>query len=229
VRAALAVLAVAYPVLAHLAVARRSAGLAAAAIAVLLLIATVPGIVAPRRAAWIALAVGIALLAAVTATAQATLLLYLPPVAINAFLAWLFGHTLLGARVPLIERLVRVLHDEPALDPAIPPYARRLTLAWTLLFVVLGTIALVLALLAVPDGILLALGVAPPVAVPREVWSWTANVLNYVVVGVFFALEYLWRKRYFPRQPYASFADFVRRCAAAGPRVWRELRGSSAP
>lgn len=146
------------------------------------------------------------------------LLLYLPPVVINLGLAWLFGHTLVGRRTPLIAQLVRLLHAPGAvLDAGVVPYARRLTFAWAALFVALAITNAALALFATPDGVLLLAGVGTPLPVPREWWSVFANFANYAIVVAFFVAEYLYRQQRFPDQPYAGFVDFCRRAAAAGP------------
>ena len=50
------------------------------------------------------------------------------------WLAFLFGRTLRAGRVPLIERIARV--SDPELTPALRHYTRRLTVVWTLYFVV---------------------------------------------------------------------------------------------
>lgn len=160
------------------------------------------------------------------ARSHATVLaLHLPPVVINFALAWLFGHTLARGRVPLVERLVRVLHaGEEQIDPAIIVYARRVTLGWTLLLAALGFTNLILALCAAPDGILQALGVTPPFTVTQESWSLVANIGSYLVVAVFFVVEYAYRRRRFPQQPYRNAFEFLRRAAAAGPQIMASFR-----
>lgn len=217
-------LAAAYPLLAHAAAHLGSERLALVAAADLILLLLWPGLSRPRALAWLALAAAAAGLAWLAALDLATLPLYAPPVLFNLFMAWVFGHTLGDGRVPLIERVVRLLHGGPeTLDPAIARYARRLTLAWTALFLVLATVNFALALLAVPDGLLASAGVAPPWPVARETWSLFANLLNYAIVGAFFALEYAWRRRKFDL-PYASFGDFCLRMARLGPAFWRGAR-----
>jgi uncharacterized membrane protein len=151
--------------------------------------------------------------------------MYAPPVVISFGMAWVFGKSLARGDVPVIERIVRLLHaPEEQIDSAIPRYARRLTLLWALLFVMLGTLNLILALCATPDGVLLWLGVQPPVTVPRDVWSLFANLLNYVIVAAFFVVEYIYRRYRFPHQPYANMLDFIRRASAIGPRVFSGIR-----
>ena len=105
-----AVLAVAYPLLAHAAAWTASAGLALVAGFLLALLLCAAGLL------WL------------HGRALGTLPLLAPPVLLNAFLAWLFARTLRAGRRPLIEHMVWTLHGEPdALDPRIAPYARRLT------------------------------------------------------------------------------------------------------
>lgn len=223
-RAFLAALTVAYPIVAHLAVARRSAPLTLVAAGLLLAVATLPGIRSGRPAAIGAAIVGAGILALLGMQSHATLVLFLPPVVINAFLAWLFGHTLVGDRVPLILRFIRIVHGDEMPYPTMPAYARRLTALWAILFAALALLNAILAYAAVPDGIAATLGLASPLSVSLETWSWCANVFNYLVVGAFFAIEYAIRRRVYPVQPYAHFGDFIRRVALAGPRLWRELR-----
>lgn len=221
----------AYPLLAHAAVALDSPGLLLAAVVLLALLVLAPALARGSRLAFVALpfaAAGIAWLHARHAT---VLPLYAPPVLVNVALAWLFGHTLRSGSVPLIERLVRLLHPaDEVLDAAIPPYARRLTLAWTVLFAVLAIVNLALALVATPGGVLESAGIASPVGVSREVWSLFANVLNYAIVVAFFVLEYAYRRRKFPQQPYRGIVDFVLRAAAVGPRLFASApRATAAP
>jgi hypothetical protein len=85
----------------------------------------------------------------------------------------------------------------------------------------LGVLNLTLALVASPDGVLLLMGIHPPVTVPVETWSLFANGLNYVIVGAFFCAEYLYRDYRFPEHRYRNVLDFLRRAAAVGPRVLR--------
>ena len=206
-----------YPLLAHLAVLSGRPALIAASLGVLATLILLPPLRRGRLWAWAVFAAAVVGLYALSRSSDAALPLFVPPVAINAFMAWVFGHTLLQDRVPLIERLIRALHDPgEALDPAIARYARRLTATWTALFVVLAVVNLMLALCATPGGLLLAAGFEPPVPVPLAIWSLFANILNYVFVGVLFVVEYAWRQRVFPQQRYRNFFDFTQRVARLG-------------
>ncbi len=83
---------------------------------------------------------------------------------------------------------------------------------------------LTLALLATPGGILLMMGLHPPVTVPVEVWSLFANFIDYVMAGLLFLAEYAYRQRKFPQQPYRNFFDFINRARRVGHRVIGERR-----
>lgn len=208
----LAVLGLGYPVLAHIAVERSNNLLITASFGMLILIALLPGLLARKPRAWAMLLVVSVCLYAVVSHGQALTLLFLPPVLINTYLACLFGRTLQSGRTSLIERIVRAL--EPAsvkIDSGVIDYARRLTQFWTRLFIVFAIINAVLALLAAPGGLLLSFGVATPVTVPLSAWSMFANVLNYLIVAVVFAVEFHLRQRRFPDQPFNGFFDFVRK------------------
>jgi uncharacterized membrane protein len=224
-RGAVIALAISYPLVAHLAAARSSASLAVVSLVVLAAIVLLPALARGSVLGWFsALAVGIGI-SWVAGKDVAWLPMYAPPVVLTFLMAWTFGRSLAPGDVPLIERMARLMHAPgEQIDPAIPVYARRLTLGWTVLLAMLGTINLLLALCATPHGILLWLGVPPPVSVPREIWSLFANVLNYVIVGIFFLIEYGYRRYRFPQQPYANMLDFIRRALAVGPRVINGMR-----
>jgi uncharacterized membrane protein len=209
----------AYPLLAHGAAALDSRVLALLAAMLLLLW---PALRRGRIVAWLLLAAGAAALAWLARRGLGMLPLYAPPVLLNGLVAWLFGRTLVRGRTPLIERVMQALQPAVAADPDAVRYARGLTLAWALLLGTLAAASLVLALLATPDGLLLAAGIAPPVTVAQSLWSLFANILNYAIVGGFFALEFAWRRRRFPSHAHAGFAEFGARIARLGPAFWRQ-------
>jgi uncharacterized membrane protein len=153
---------------------------------------------------------------AITGSAAAPRLLFLPPVLIIGFMAWVFGHTLRRGRTPLIESIIRALNPQDSLNEDITSYARRLTGVWTALLVVLVVINTALALCAEPGGLLLTFGVQPAVTVPLSVWSLFANVLNYLLVAGLFVGEFMFRRRRFPQQPYSGLLDFTRKVASLG-------------
>jgi uncharacterized membrane protein len=211
---AMILLGASYPLCAHMAVLSGRPGPIAASIGLLAVLILFPGLRNGRPLAWVLLlAAGLGLYE-VAKFGQTLLLLFLPPILINGFMAWVFGSTLRDGRVPLIERAIVLLHG-PLEDSSdgVAAYARSLTLTWTVLFVSLATINLVLAALARPGGILLSAGLNPRVTVPLGAWSLFANVLNYVIVAAVFAVEYRVRLRRFPERSHGGFFSFIRRLA----------------
>lgn len=223
--AARLVLAIAYPLLAHWA-SHRGSGLAATlALADLVLIVLLQPLAQRRGWAWALLAALAAALAALVDTRYPQMLLLAPPMLFTGMLGWWFGRSLRAPRVPVITRIVAALEGcEPShVGPELLRYTRRLTGAWAGLLLGLAIANAVLALIAVPDGVLVRLGHAPVVAVSQTTWSWFANLLDYGIVGGFFVGEYLLRRRWFPQRPYRNFPDFLRRMAALGPAFWRQV------
>ena len=223
VRPVTTALALAYPVLAHFAIARNSAGLTIAALTLLAAVSLLPGLARGAIGAWLAVPLVGAASWWLSNVEQPILALYLPPIVVPAFLAGVFGNTLRPGRTPLISQLIRLLQapgdDEP--ESAVWAYARRLTAAWTALFVALATFNLLLAAFVEPDGLLRASGIEPRLAVSHEVWSLFTNLIEYLLVAAFFVIEYAYRRQRFPRQPYRNMFDFLRRMLAAMPRLTR--------
>lgn len=215
-----AALALMYPVTAFIAARHQSTMLTVVAIAVLCGAVLVPSLWRRRMGAWLAvpfIAGGLWWLARTPGNAVS---LYAPPVLIPGFLAWVFGYTLGGDRTPLIAQMVTLIHPPgDRIDDSVWPYARRLTLAWTLLLGAIALINLVLAALLSPGGLLLGIGIAPPVSVTRGQWSLFANLIGYLLIAAFFVGEYAYRRRRFPQQPYRNFFDFLRRTIAASPHL----------
>jgi uncharacterized membrane protein len=216
------VLAIAFPLSAHAAVVTRNGVLTILSLAVLALLMLLPRLVRWNAVAWAFVPVVVALLMFLWHVHAAWLPLYATPVLISFGVAWLFGHTLAPGEVPLVERLVRVMHPADEISPEILAYARRVTVAWTVMMTAMGLLNLALALIAEPDGVFQLLGFTPPVTVRVETWSLFANGLNYLIVGVFFLIEFIYRHRRFPEhRRYRNLIEFVRRAAAVGPSVLR--------
>jgi uncharacterized membrane protein len=102
-------------------------------------------------------------------------LLYVPPVAINLALCWLFGRTLVRGRVPLIARFAMM--EQGTLTDELAAYTRTLTWLWTLLFAGAAAASVLLAL----SG-------------ERDAWSIFTNFVNYLLVAGLFLGEFVYRK-----------------------------------
>src|SRR5690606_18128383 len=178
-----------------------------------------------RSWAWVLLAAITAGLWAIRGGDVPVLLLLAPPALFAALVSWFFGRSLRGGRVPLITRIVAAREGcaAAALEPRLRHYTVRLTLAWSVLLAVLAVADAALAVIAVPDGVLVRLGYAPVVSVSQQAWSWFANLLDYGILAGFFIGEYLLRQRLFPDPPYRNFFDFLRRMGQLGPAFWRGL------
>lgn len=213
-------LALAFPVLAHASAVTASLALATIAVACLLILVCLPLRTRPMLALFV-LAAGAALLALLHASGHAHLPLMLPPVLFNLAVGLYFARSLAPGRMPLIERIVRALNEGQVHDPDVPAYARAWTRAWAVILLALAAINAVLALLAEPKGLLLSLGLTPPVSVPLELWSLFANLLNYLIVAIVFVGEYIYRSRRFPHSDYGGFLGFVKRVGRLGPAFWR--------
>jgi uncharacterized membrane protein len=121
------------------------------------------------------------------------------PVLLNLILCVLFARTLRGGGEPLITRFARVARGG-SLPAELARYTRRLTAAWAAFF----------ALMAMTSAALALWG-------SFAAWSLFTNVLNYVLVAVFFVAEYAYRRVRYRQFPHASPADMVRRLQAYRP------------
>lgn len=103
----------------------------------------------------------------------------------NALLAWVFGHTLAAGATPLVVTFARMVHPDLPVD--IEAYARKVTAAWTVFFLLTCAISVVLFF-----------------AAPLAVWSAFAVLLQWPSVAAFFVGEYLLRLRLFSQFKHAS-------------------------
>lgn len=221
-------LALAFPALAHASAVYASLELATLAVACLLVLVCWPLRARPLIALGVFIA-GAAVLTLLYRSGHAHLPLMLPPVLFNLAIGLYFARSLAAGRMPLIERIVRALNHGEVHHPDVPAYARAWTRTWAVLLMSLAAINAVLALLAQPKGLLLSLGLAPPLTVPLELWSLFANLLNYLIVALVFVAEYAYRSRRFPHSDYGGFIGFLKRVGRLGPAFWRssEAAGGS--
>lgn len=118
-------------------------------------------------------------------------LLYLPPLAINLGLCWLFGRTLRRGREPLIARFA--VMEQGTLSAELAAYTRMLTWLWTLFFAAAALASLLLSL----SG-------------NRDAWSIFTNFLNYLLVAMLFLGEFVYRRLRFRGYRHQSPLQLLR-------------------
>ena len=123
-------------------------------------------------------------------SASMQFIVYAPPLAAFAFMAYFFFRTLRPGSEPLITRVARLEH--PDLPPDMARHARMLTWAWSLCFVLLFAVALALAPLLQLDR-----------------WSRWVHGLGYVVPGALFFGEYAYRHYRFRERPHGSLLVLI--------------------
>ena len=122
--------------------------------------------------------------------------LYAPPVVLNLTLCVAFAITLQSGSEPLVSRFARVERGGE-LPPDLVCYTRGLTLVWAGFFALMAAISLSLALW----GTIFS-------------WSLFTNLGNYILVVLFFVLEYLYRRVRFRHYKHAKPRELIRRIAA---------------
>lgn len=108
-------------------------------------------------------------------------------------LAITFGSTLArGDADALCSRVTRLMLNGPA-DPAYMRYTWKVTVVWTMYFVSSAVISIGLFFFG-----------------PIAVWSYFANLLTPVIVGLMFVIEYLVRVRVLPDRAHFSISQTIR-------------------
>jgi len=97
-------------------------------------------------------------------------LIYLPPILIPSWLAYVFIRSL-NSDDALISKIAERMEGKP-LDEQHLRYTRRLTALWGFVFVLMICEAIVLAMWA-----------------PYEVWSWWVHIGNYFIIAILFLGE----------------------------------------
>jgi uncharacterized membrane protein len=121
-------------------------------------------------------------------------------VTIHAALAVLFALTLRPGQEPLVTTLARRVHHG-VMIPAMAAYSRKVTIAWSVYFVLIAAISIGLFL-----------------AAPFAAWAVFANLLTPLALLLMFAGEFLLRYRLHPEFERTTFASamtaYARREAA---------------
>jgi len=133
------------------------------------------------------------------------------PALIAAFVAYLFGRTLLPGRRPLIARAIVSIDGPQWLDdPGVVLYARRLTWVWTI-YQSLLTIIAMCAVLAQRGFFPTLFGSMPG---PRMF-----GAVLPVAVALLFVIEFAMRPSLLPQAPRHRLISFARRLILAWPML----------
>ena len=117
-------------------------------------------------------------------------LLFLPPLLIIFSFFMLFAQSLAAGKTPLISLYAKLLGDK--LEERHLRYNRNLTILWSVFFFVLGTSSILLALFGSFDN-----------------WSLFTHVISYLLVAVFFVIEFIYRKHHFAGEVEGGFFQFI--------------------
>ncbi len=120
------------------------------------------------------------------------LLFFIQHLGTNLALAALFGRSLLGKGEALITQLARAMHHGNISERK-QRHTRRVTVAWTLFFLINALISAILWTFA-----------------PAALWSIFANLLSMPLLAAMFVGEHFWRIRVLPPEERPSFAQIVR-------------------
>ncbi len=149
-----------------------------------------------RRQRALALALAAATAALVVQAARgggvgATTLYLAQHVAIHLLLAFVFGSTLAAGREPLVTALARRVHG--SLTPAMRAYSRKVNVAWTIYFVAMALVSVVVFATA-----------------RFAAWATFANLVTPLAIVALFVGEYLLRYRLHPEFERATLAQAMR-------------------
>lgn len=135
--------------------------------------------------------VGVALVVlCVYLSASMQFIVYAPPLAAFAFMAFFFYRTLRPGSEPLITQVARMEHAD--LPPDMARYTRLLTALWSGCFMALFAAALLLASL-----------------LPLATWSRWVHGLGYVLPGTLFLGEYIYRHYRFRERRHGSLLVLI--------------------
>lgn len=217
-------LALAYPLLAHAASARADGHLAALALLAVVAFVLIGQLLQLRALAWLALLLSVALVPVLATSRWAMTPVLLMPVLFLAGASWVFARTLARQREPLISRVILAVdtQGQGQLSPELQAYGLGLTRTWAWLLGLLAVFNLVLALIAVPAGVLASAGIAAPITITEVQWAWLANWVNYGLVGLLMVGEFQYRKRRFPGR-YRNVMEFVGKLRDVPMAQWRQI------
>jgi uncharacterized membrane protein len=166
-----------YPLVVHYCAMTGQLNLAAWYLAAILAVPLLTNILARKRIAVSSLIPALMSIALLTVFRSNEIIIFkLLPVSIYAALFIVFFSSLQAESTPAITRIALTLRG--ALSPRHAAYTRRLTVAWSVFFLVMGVISGATAVFASDTA-----------------WSWFVNIVSYGLTAGFFLAEFFVRKR----------------------------------
>lgn len=187
------------------------------AVCVVLLISAVlyPRLRSHSPGAWVIWLLLVAGIVGLAFSGNGRVALDLVPLAINLGLSILFAWSLTNGHTPLIARAIIAIEGIERLhQPRVEKYARVLTGAWAVLFVVQVLLFAALMIWWLPQL---------PVESSGHRWAMTwLHVGGYALPAVFMLVEYAFRRWYLRHIPHVPPAQFLRQLMQNWPQLLRD-------
>lgn len=119
-------------------------------------------------------------------------IIYPLPIVVLTLVALVFLNSLKDGNTPYITHMAQLIRKQQ-LDQKVLKYTRNVTTAWTFMFIALAVEMVALSLFA-----------------PLYLWSYMVNFLNYVLIAIFFIIEYIIRRLHLRHIPHVSFIQFIK-------------------
>ncbi|WP_051362208.1 hypothetical protein [Solimonas soli] len=195
-----AALFVAYLLFVHLGVVLASTPLQWLALQALFATVLLAPLRAGRVAAWLAWAAFALATGAVARIGGGLYMLYLPPLALSGLACVAFVRSLRAGHTPLVTQVATAVHG--ALAPPLAAHTRHVTQLWAAALALIFAITLLLTL----SG-------------RHQAWSLFSNAGTYLIMGLLFAGEFVYRRWRFPDHDRDGFVAYLRRIARSGVRL----------
>lgn len=131
-------------------------------------------------------------------------LIYLPPILILLSLFVLFSQSLAAGKTPIISIYAKLLGD--TLEEKHLRYNRSLTILWSAFFLFMAISSGLLAVFSSVDN-----------------WSLFTHVISYLLIGLFFIIEFMYRKHHFAGEIKDGFFQFINKIIKIHPtNLWKK-------
>lgn len=149
------------------------------------------GLVQGNKFIWLSFIAACAVLAGFAVSGLSKFIAYVPPVVIPLTIAIVFIHSLTGNNVPLVTDIGE--KSRGPLSDEMRAYTRSVTKCWA---IVLVAVALWSLILSWTPWVML--------------WSIVTNFVNYLLIGVMFIGEFLYRQYRFPKHDHPNLINYLK-------------------